>query len=310
VTFVDESVRVDVPATSANLGPGFDALGLALELRDELTASVSESGLSVEVVGEGAGALAVDDSHLVVRAMRTTFEALGVPVPGLHLVCRNAVPQARGLGSSAAAIVGGVHLARALVDGGAEGLSDGQAFRLAAGLEGHPDNVAAACFGGLTVSGRSDDGFFAARAEVSTSVRAVLIIPPTALSTSVARGLLPDVVPHADAAANAGRAALLMAALAGQPSLLLTATEDLLHQPYRRTAMPASLDLVDALRSAGHAAVVSGAGPTVLVLTVAETADVLPFAPDGWDVRVLEIATTGAQATKRQNGWPEGSART
>jgi homoserine kinase len=310
VTFVEGVVGVDVPATSANLGPGFDALGLALELRDELTASVTETGLSVEVVGQGAGTIVLDDSHLVVHTMRTTFEALGVPVPGLRLVCRNAVPQARGLGSSAAAIVGGVHLARGLVEEGSQRLSDLEAFRLAAELEGHPDNVAAASFGGLTVSGRDAAGFFAARAEVSSAVRAVVLIPPTALPTSVARGLLPDVVPHADAAANAGRAALLMAALAGQPSLLLTATEDLLHQSYRRPAMPDSLDLVDRLRSDGHAAVVSGAGPTVLVLTVTDAADVLPFAPDEWDARVLEIATTGVQATKLQNGWPDGSAST
>jgi homoserine kinase len=309
-TFVEGPVRVSVPATSANLGPGFDALGLALELRDELTASVTESGLSVEVQGEGAGSLAVDDSHLVVLAMRTTFEALGAPMPGLRLVCRNAVPQARGLGSSSAAIVGGVHLARALVADGPDRLSDLEAFRLAARLEGHPDNVAAACFGGLTVSGWADDGFFATRAEVSPAVRAVVFVPTTALSTAVARGLLPDVVPHAEAAANAGRAALLMAALAGQPSLLLTATEDLLHQPYRRPAMPDSLALVDALRADGHAAVVSGAGPSVLVLTVAETADVLAFAPDGWDARVLDVARAGVQPTKMQNGWPDGSART
>jgi homoserine kinase len=302
VTFVAGPIRVDVPATSANLGPGFDALGLALELRDELTASVTDAGLTVELYGEGAGSLAVDDSHLVVLAMRTTFEALGAPMPGLHLVCRNAVPQARGLGSSSAAIVGGVHLARALVSGGTERLSDLEAFRLAARLEGHPDNVAAASFGGLTVSGRAGDGFFATRAEVSPSVRAVVFVPPSALSTAVARGHLPDVVPHADAAASAGRAALLMAALAGQPSFLLTATEDLLHQPYRRPVMPESLALVDALRAAGHAAVVSGAGPTVLVLTVAETADLLAFAPEGWQTRVLDIATTGVQATKRQNG--------
>jgi homoserine kinase len=295
VSFVDGPVRVDVPATSANLGPGFDALGLALELRDELTASVTRSGLSVEVHGEGAGSLALDDSHLVVRAMRTTFEALGAPMPGLHLVCRNAVPQARGLGSSSAAIVGGVHLARALVAGGPERLSDLDAFQVAARFEGHPDNAAAACFGGLTVAGRSGDGFFAARAHVSGFVRAVAFVPQHSLSTSVARGLLPDVVPHADAASAAGRAALLMTALAGQPSLLLTATEDLLHQPYRRPAMPDTLDLVDRLRSAGHAAVVSGAGPTVLVLTAAETADVLTFAPGGWDAQVLDIATSGVR---------------
>jgi homoserine kinase len=293
MTYLRGPVVVTVPASSANLGPGFDSLGLALELRDSLRASIVSSGLVVAVEGEGAGTLPRDESHLVVRAMRATFEALGVSPPGVELACANRVPHARGLGSSSAAIVGGVHLARALVDGGADRLSDREAFGLAARLEGHPDNVAAACFGGLTVSGRAADGFFAARAEVSAAVHAVVLVPPTPLPTSVARGLLPDVVPHGDAASNAGRAALLMAALAGQPSLLLRATEDLLHQPYRRAAMPESLELVDRLRAAGHAAVVSGAGPTVLVLTVSETADVLVQAPDGWDARVLDVATTG-----------------
>jgi homoserine kinase len=292
-SFVDGPVRVDVPATSANLGPGFDALGLALELRDELSAEVRESGLEIEIQGVGAGALAADDSHLVVRAMQATFDVLGGRPGGLRLVCRNAIPQGRGLGSSAAAIVAGVHLARALVPGGATAIDGHAAFRLAADLEGHPDNVAAACFGGLTVSWRDVDGFSATRGEVAASIRAVVFVPPTALSTSVARGLLPDVVPHRDAAANAGRAALLMAALAGRPSLLLAATEDLLHQGYRRAAMPESLALVDSLRAGGHAAVVSGAGPTVLVLTLADTSDVLALVPEGWDARVLEIAGEG-----------------
>jgi homoserine kinase len=296
MTYLSGPVVVTVPASSANLGPGFDSLGLALELRDSLRGSIVSRGVTISVEGEGADAVPRDESHLVVRAMRATFATLGMSPPGIELVCTNRVPHARGLGSSSAAIVGGVHLARALVDGGPDRLSELEAFRLAARLEGHPDNVAAACFGGLTVSGSAVDGFFATRAEVSAAVRAVLLVPPTPLPTSVARGLLPDVVPHAEAAANAGRAALLMAALAGQTSLLLPATEDLLHQPYRRAAMPESLDLVDRLRAVGHAAVLSGAGPTVLVLTVSETADVLALAPDGWDARVLDVATTGVGA--------------
>jgi homoserine kinase len=296
MTWLAGPAVVTVPATSANLGPGFDSLGLALELRDALRGSVVARGLTVTVEGEGADAVPLDESHLVVRAMREAFARLGDAPPGLDLVCTNRIPHARGLGSSSAAIVGGVHLARALVTGGSERMSDLEAFRLAARLEGHPDNVAAACFGGLTVSGGEGDGCFAARAEVASSIRAVVLVPPTPLSTEVARGLLPDVVPHAAAAANAGRAALLMAALAGQPALLLTATEDLIHQSYRRPAMPDSLDLVEALRADGHAAVVSGAGPTVLVLTAAETADVLAFAPRGWNARVLDVAATGVAA--------------
>lgn len=293
-------VHVDVPATSANLGPGFDSLGLALELRDELTAALAPRGLDVEVAGEGAGDVARDETHLVVRAMRAAFDVLGTTPPGLMLRCRNRIPHARGLGSSSAAIVAGIHLARALVEGGHAAMPDLEAFRLAAEIEGHPDNVAAACFGGLTISGLAQDGFFAARAEVSPSLRGVVLVPPSSLATSVARGLLPDVVPHADAAANAGRAALLVAALAGQPSLLLTATQDLLHQEHRRPAMPETLDLVDLLRAEGHAAVVSGAGPTVLVLTMADAADLLASTPDGWSGRVLEIATSGVAV--RQGG--------
>ncbi|HEY3529621.1 MAG TPA: homoserine kinase [Nocardioides sp.] len=294
MSFVGDPVVVTVPATSANLGPGFDSLGLALGLRDELEATVTPSGLGVDVVGEGADGVARDETHLVVRAMHAAFDALGNRPAGLLLSCRNRIPHARGLGSSAAAIVGGVFLARALVVGGADRLTDDAAFRLAAELEGHPDNVAAAVYGGLTVAGLNGERFYAARAAVSPTVRAVAFVPPTALSTELARRLLPEVVSHRHAAANAGRAALLVTALGGDPDLLLTATEDLLHQPYRRPAMPDSLALVDRLRTDGHAAVVSGAGPTVLVLTAGDP-DLTAYTPDGWDLRPLAVATEGAR---------------
>ena len=294
MSFVDDEARVSVPATSANLGPGFDTLGLALELRDDLSARVTDAGVGVDVAGEGAGDVARDEAHLVLRSMRSAFDVLGGQPPGLLLTCRNRIPHARGLGSSAAAIVGGVFLARRLVDDGDAVLSVDDAFRLAAEIEGHPDNVAPAVYGGLTVAGRSGERFYAARATVAPSVRAVAFVPPTALSTEVARGLLPEMVTHRHAAANAGRAALLVTALAGQPDLLLTATEDLLHQPYRRPAMPDSLDLVDRLRADGHAAVVSGAGPTVLVL-LADDADLASYAPEGWRHLPLPVAPDGAR---------------
>ncbi len=269
MTFVEGPVRASVPATSANLGPGYDTLGLALELRDDLTAEVTDHGLGVEIAGEGAGDVARDETHLVIRAMRAAFDALGEQPAGLLISCYNRVPHARGLGSSSAAIVAGVHLARGLVEGGLAALPDDAAFRLAAELEGHPDNVAAACFGGLTIAGAGEHGDFAVSLPVVAGVRAVAFIPPTALETSVARGLLPDAVPHRDAAADAGRSALLVAALTREPDHLFEATQDFLHQEYRRPAMPESLALVDRLRADGHAAVVSGAGPTVLVLTEA-----------------------------------------
>jgi homoserine kinase len=294
VTFAPGPVVVRVPATSANLGPGFDSLGLALELRDELEATITGSGLGVEVVGEGAGDVSRDETHLVVRAMHATFDALDARPDGLLLSCRNRIPHARGLGSSAAAIVGGVCLARALVEGGPERLPDDAAFRLAAELEGHPDNVAPALYGGLTVAGRTAGVCYATRTPVARGFRAVAFVPPTSLSTTVARGLLPEAVPLRDAAANAGRAALLVTALAGRLDLLFTATEDQLHQPYRRPAMPDSLDLLDRLRADGHPAVVSGAGPTVLVL-IADDRDLSPYTPDGWSRLLLDVAADGVQ---------------
>ncbi|MBB3040754.1 homoserine kinase [Nocardioides soli] len=298
-TFVDGPVRVTVPATSANLGPGFDSLGLALSLRDELTAEVIGSGLEVEVTGAGAEDVPRDESHLVVRAMRAAFDLMGAQPPGLRLTCANVIPHARGLGSSSAAIVAGVTLARGLVAGGSLLADDQALFRLAARMEGHPDNVAPAFFGGFTISGCDEDHeFFAVSAAVDPRVQAVAFVPPSSVSTEVARGLLPAEVPHADAAAAAGRSALLVAALAGQPEQLLRATRDYLHQQYRRPAMPDSLDLVDLLRADGVAALVSGAGPTVLAFTDAAGAEALRArCPRGWVGHLLDIETTGARLT-------------
>jgi homoserine kinase len=295
VRFRSGPAVVTVPASSANLGPGFDSLGLALELRDELEASVTASGLGVDVTGEGAGEVARDETHLVVRAMRACFDLLGAQPEGLLLSCRNRIPHARGLGSSAAAIVGGIFLARTLVDDGLQLMDDQAVFQLAAELEGHPDNVAAAVYGGLTVAGLSARTFYATRVPVAPEIRAEVFVPPAAVSTELARGLLPELVSHRQAAANAGRAALLVAGLAGQPELLLTATADLLHQQYRRPAMPDSLDLVDRLRADGHAAVVSGAGPSVLVLGT-DDQDLSAYTPPGWGHQRLAVADEGARA--------------
>jgi homoserine kinase len=285
--------RVSVPATSANLGPGFDSLGLALDLRDELEGELAGSGLAVEVTGPGAGVVPVTEEHLVVRAMRTAFDVLGGQPPGLRLTCRNAIPHARGLGSSSAAIVGGLVLARALTDGGAERLDDAALLALAVEMEGHPDNVAPALHGGFVISGRDERGqVYAVGSPVDALVAADVFVPPEPLSTEVARGLLPSSVPHTDAAADAGAAALLVAALAHRPDQLWRGTRDFLHQDYRRPAMPASLRLVDRLRADGHAAVVSGAGPTVLAL-VAGT-DLAAYCPDGWTHHRLAVDTRGA----------------
>ena len=299
VTFVSGPVHVSVPATSANLGPGFDSLGIALDLRDELEAEVTASGLQVEVIGAGADDVPRDESHLVVRSMRAAFAEMGAEPGGLRLSCTNVIPHARGLGSSSAAIVAGVCLARALVAGGSLLMDDDALFRLAARLEGHPDNVAPALHGGFVISGREDGAFYAVGSSVDPRVAAVVFVPPTPVSTEVARGLLPAEVPHADAAADAGRTALLVAALAGQPEHLHRATRDYLHQDYRRPAMPESLALVDELRSEGHAAIVSGAGPTVLVFTEGAPSDaaaaLVARCPDGWAAHHLGVDREGAR---------------
>ena len=297
--FVADAVQVQVPATSANLGPGFDALGLALDLCDDVSARITKAGLRVTVDGESSAEVARDESHLVVRAMRRAFDELGGQPAGLVLDCRNRIPQSRGLGSSAAAIVAGVLLARGLVTDGAQRLSDGDVLALTADIEGHPDNVAPCLLGGLTVAWLHDGAARAVRRDVDPAIVPVAFIPPFTSSTELARGLLPDSLSHGEAAFAAGRAALLVAALTGSPQALLDATEDRLHQSYRAPAMPDSWRLVGRLRARGHPAVISGAGPTVLVLArgQVEAEEVRAQTPHGWVSRPLEVARSGAIAS-------------
>jgi len=261
-------VVVRVPASSANLGPGYDSFGLALYRHDTVTARRREAaGLMVAVSGVGADVVPRTADHLVVRAALAGFAAMDEPIPGLDVKCANNIPHGGGQGSSAAAIVAGLLLARGLTAGGGERLPDADLLDLAARIEGHPDNVAAALLGGFTVAWTERDGrTHAVRRSVHPEVRAVVFTASGAAATVHARGLLPTVVPHADAAANVARAGLLVHALSDAPALLFRATEDRLHQPYRAAAQPATADLVAALRAAGFAAMVSGAGPSVLVL--------------------------------------------
>jgi homoserine kinase len=301
-SFVSGPVRVRVPATSANLGPGFDALGLALALYDDLSAEVVDGGVRVTVTGEGARELREGEDHLVVRAARATFEVLGAAPPGLVLECVNRIPQARGLGSSSAAIVAGVLLARELVAGGRDALDPAGVLRLAAELEGHPDNVAPCLLGGFTIAWREPDGARAVSLEPAPGVHPVLFVPDARGLTAAARAALPETVPHADAALNAGRAALLVHALTTAPALLLAATEDRLHQRYRAAGAPATFALVEALRAAGVAAVVSGAGPSVIAITDPPE----QFAAgDGWTTWRLEVDRSGARVARGRLGHAE-----
>jgi homoserine kinase len=288
-----DGVRVRVPATSANLGPAFDCAGLALALHDHVEFTVAASGLKVAIDGEGAHDLPTDGSHLVVRAFRAACDELGWHPPGLRVVARNVIPQGRGLGSSAAAVVAGVVGAWALCPDVDE-RDDDAVLRLVNEIEGHPDNVAACLLGGATLSYLRPGGAAAVRMDVDPRVLPVLLVPEATLATHVARGLLPDVVPHADAAANAGRAALLVRALTTEPALLFDATEDRLHQRQRSAAMPGSWALLERLRAAGHAAVVSGAGPSLLVLAH-RAPELAPLVPEGWRVLPLAVDPDGAR---------------
>jgi homoserine kinase len=297
--FRTDPVRVRAPATSANLGPGYDALGLALDLHDEVTARVTSDGLQVQVSGEG-DAVTRDETHLVVRAMRAAFARLGDQPPGLQLSCLNRIPHGRGLGSSAAAIVTGLLLARALVPDGTDRFADSELFALAVELEGHPDNVAACFYGGLTVAWADYGTAHAVRADVIETIRPVLFVPPFESATTQARGVLPATVPHTDAAFTVGRSALLVAALTGavpaSPDVLLAATEDRLHQEYRAPMLSQTTTMIDILRTRGTPAVVSGAGPAVLALASnTDEADRLAqYSPRRWRCLALAVDKGGA----------------
>jgi homoserine kinase len=293
------AVRVRVPATSANLGSGFDTFGLALDLYDELVVQAGDpahgDAVEVTVEGEGEATVPTDASNLVVRAVHRALDELGAPHPPLLLRSTNRIPHGRGLGSSAAAVVSGLVAGRALVDGG-ERLDDAALLGVATELEGHPDNAAACLLGGFTVAWTDSAGAYAASMPTREDLVVTAAVPPEPLATETARGLLPPTVPHADAAHAAARSALLVLAL--QPAadlpdgLLLAATEDRLHQGYRAAAMPVTLELVGRLRADGRAAVVSGAGPSILVLDVLDVPNQLApapvSAPEGW--RVLQLA--------------------
>lgn len=260
------TVSVRVPATSANLGPGFDTLGLALSHYDELIVTERPAG-ELEIIVHGAGSEDVprDESHLVVRAIAHAYAAFGREMPGLRIEATNVIPHGRGMGSSGAAVVSGLLAAKGLLEGDVE-MTESDLLRMATEMEGHPDNVAPALFGGLTIAWTQPSGPEYKKLLVHRGVSPVVFVPDFTMSTELARSLQPESVPREDAVFNVSRSALLVAAITQSPELLMAATEDKLHQDYRAQAMPATIALVQSLRAAGFPAVVSGAGPSVLVL--------------------------------------------
>lgn len=302
-TFRANPIQVQVPGSSANLGPGFDCFGLALGLHDRFIAQITdEAGLDLDVTGEGSETVRRDEKNLMVKAMYQGFDFMGGKPRGLSVRALNVIPHGRGLGSSASAIVGGLVLARALVLSGNERMIDDELLNIATKMEGHPDNVAAALYGGATIAWTEDQhGHPVARAvgiTVDPRITALAFVPNNSVPTSKARKLLPEAISHGDAVANSTRTALLSQALSHRPDLLFTATEDFLHQKYRQEVMPKSFSLVTKLRSAGVAAFISGAGPTVLVLhaglSTTDGAELGKAAGEHFQLQPLEIAASGA----------------
>jgi homoserine kinase len=260
-------VSVKIPATSANLGPGFDTLGMALSFYDEYVAEVISSGLEIEVLGEGSSDIPTDATNLIYKTIEMVFAKQGVAVPPLRITCHNNIPHGRGMGSSGAAVSGGVMLAAGLLSGTRE-FTEAELLGFATEIEGHPDNVAPALFGGLTIAWMDESGPHHKKLTVHRGVSPLVLVPPNQMSTKLARSLQPESVPHTDAVFNVSRSALLVAALTQSPELMFAATEDRLHQNYRASAMPETSKLIEILREHGHPAVVSGAGPSVLVLEI------------------------------------------
>jgi homoserine kinase len=302
-TFRATPVTIRTPASSANLGAGFDCLGLALEIYDGYAAQVSdEAGLDIQVAGEGADEIRKDDKNLVIKAMNRAFDHMGGKPRGLSVRALNAIPHGRGLGSSSSAIIGGLYLARALVISGQERLTDQDLLAIATEMEGHPDNVAAALYGGATIAWLEGGVGRATPITVNHRINAVAFIPESAVATSSARKMLPDEVLYKDATANIARSALMVEALSNKPEFLYEATQDLIHQEFRKSAMPKSFALVQKLRSAGVAAFISGAGPTVLALHTGSVTDAQEiaraggssFATSSFATQILGISRVGA----------------
>ena len=299
MSLVGRRVNVKVPATSANLGPGFDTLGMALSYYDELQVeAVAGNDIVVEVHGEGAGEVPTDGTNLVATTIRYVFDRFKQPMPGLKLIAHNVIPHGRGMGSSGAAVVAGIMAAKGLLEGIVE-ISSGELLDIATELEGHPDNVAPALFGGLTIAWKDEFGPHHKKLFVHRGVSPLELVPANKMSTALARSLQPDSVPHDDAVFNVSRSALLIAALTQSPELMMAATEDRLHQEYRAKAMPETYELIQLMRSRGHAAVVSGAGPSVLVLASdpAERLEAAKLATEKypqWQALLLAVDFKGA----------------
>lgn len=292
--FVTDHATVTVPATTANLGPGFDSIGMALEMRDRIIVRATTGGARITVRGEGQQTSGLGEDHLVIRAIRVALEYVGAPQIGIDLTCHNAIPHSRGPGSSASAVAAGIAAVRAMISE-PESLDDEAIFRLVTDFEGHPDNAAPAVYGGAQLTWVDADGPHAIPLPVHESIRPHVMIPPNESLTETTRAVLPRTVSMADAVFNLQRSALLVEALR-TGAHLMPATDDRLHQPYRRDPMPHTAELIDSLRRRGLPAALSGAGPTVISFLPIGEQLAGALTDHGWTVRALPVAAEGVRA--------------
>ncbi|SNU01549.1 homoserine kinase [Ruaniaceae bacterium KH17] len=292
--FLTDHASVTVPATTANLGPGFDSIGMALELRDRIIVRATAGETRVTVRGEGQQTAGLGEDHLVVRAIRVALEYVGAPQIGIDLTCHNSIPHSRGLGSSASAVAAGIAAVRAMISE-PESLDDDAIFRLVTDFEGHPDNAAPAVYGGAQLTWMDEEGPHTIPLPVHESIQPYVMIPPTESLTATTRAVLPRTIAHSDAVFNLQRSALLVEALRTGEHLL-PATDDRLHQPYRREVMPQTAELIDSLRRSGIPAALSGAGPTVFSFISVPEQLATALSQHGWTVRALPVATEGVRA--------------
>lgn len=292
-------ITIKVPATSANLGPGFDCLGLAVSMYNTVEVEPSQS-LKIEIIGEGTDSIPKNGSNLVFKAYRRTMQYLETPVVNLHMIQHNKIPSTRGLGSSSTAIVAGILIASEISQ---KALPLAEALRIATEIEGHPDNVAPALYGGFTVSMQKEKQVRTLSFDVSEELVPVAMVPNFELSTAKARNVLPQHLPYKDAVFNVAHASFLAAAFAkGDLEHLLFAVEDKLHQPYRAGLIPGFEEIVDCGREMGIPVYLSGAGPTMMALCnrgnanefVVRVKPVLAKFAE-WDVHVLKVENKGAQ---------------
>ena len=294
-----------IPATTANLGPGFDTFGLALTLYNRIRVETtgSDGGISVSVRGEGEGQIPTDERNLIFVAIRAFFERIGRPIPGLKIDAENKIPLARGLGSSASAVVGGL-VAANLLSGSP--LSNADLIHLATQIEGHPDNAVACVLGGFTAAAQSDGKVTTIRTSLEKRIRAVVAIPTFELETLKARSALPASVSMQDAVYNVSHTALMAIALAkGDFEVVRAAMKDRLHQPYRASFIPGMTRVFEGAMGAGAlGAAISGAGPALIALVEEQEARVGEAMCRAWEaegissrILTLDVDTDGTVET-------------